>query len=43
VESLVVSQSMIDAAGMPKLSGPPVTAHYSPGVDVEVFGPWPVT
>lgn len=43
VENLVVSQSMIEAAGMPKVSGPPVTAHFSPGVEVEVFGPWPVT
>ena len=43
VEKLEVAQSMIEAARMPKLAGPPVTAHFSPGVDVEVFGPWPVT
>lgn len=42
VHHVDVTQSMIDAAGMPKIAGPPVTAHFSPGVDVEVFGPWPV-
>ncbi|MBN8615365.1 MAG: DUF2071 domain-containing protein [Deltaproteobacteria bacterium] len=43
VENLRVTQSMIEAAGMPRVEGAPITAHYSPGVDVEVFGPWPVT
>jgi uncharacterized protein YqjF (DUF2071 family) len=34
--------TLIEAAGLPAQKGPPVTAHFSPGVDVEVFGPWPV-
>jgi uncharacterized protein YqjF (DUF2071 family) len=37
-----VRQSIIDAAGMPAQTSPPACAHFSPGVDVEVFGPYPV-
>ncbi len=36
-----ISQSLFEAAGLPAVAGPPRTAHFSPGVDVEVFGPWP--
>ena len=36
-----VECDLIAAAGMPRQSGPPDTAHFSPGVDVEVFGPAP--
>ncbi len=32
---------LMRAAGL-DVDGPPVLVHYSPGVDVEVFGPWPV-
>ena len=35
-------QSIVEAAGMPAQTSPPVCAHFSPGVDVEVFGPYPV-
>jgi len=37
-----LSQSIIVAGGMPRVSEAPVCAHFSPGVDVEVFGPYPV-
>lgn len=37
-----VRQSILDAGGMPAQTSPPVCAHFSPGVDVEVFGPYPV-
>ncbi len=30
-------ESLFTAAGLPTASGPPLYAHYSPGVDVEVF------
>lgn len=39
IESL--DQTILQAAGLPTPSGPPATAHFSAGVDVEVFGPWP--
>lgn len=38
-----IEHSMIEAAGMPTPSRGPAAVHFSPGVDVEVFGPWPVT
>lgn len=38
-----IEQSMIQAAGMPAPDAGPAAVHFSPGVDVEVFGPWPVT
>lgn len=37
---LRVEQTLTQAAGLPALSRPPEIAHFSPGVDVEVFGPW---
>jgi len=33
---------LLAAAGMPDPGRPPDFAHFSPGVDVEVYGPWPV-
>lgn len=33
--------TLVDAVGEPS-SRRPAAVHYSPGVDVEVFGPWPV-
>ena len=42
VNLTTLSQSMIEAAGMPRVNDGPVCAHFSPGVDVEVFGPYPV-
>jgi len=38
-----MSQSLLTAAGLPLVGEPPATVHFSPGVDVEVFGPWPVS
>jgi len=38
-----IEHSMIEAAGMPTPAQGPAAVHFSPGVDVEVFGPWPVT
>jgi uncharacterized protein YqjF (DUF2071 family) len=35
---LVVEDGLIAAAGLPGVKHPPDFAHYSPGVDVEVFG-----
>ncbi len=37
-----VEHGLIEAAGMPRPSEPPASVHFSPGVDVEVFGPYPV-
>jgi uncharacterized protein YqjF (DUF2071 family) len=37
-----IDQSLLEAAGLPTPSAPPACAHFSPGVDVEVFGPYPV-
>ena len=34
-------ETLIAAAGLPQTEGLPELAHYSPGVEVEVFGPWP--
>lgn len=36
-----LAQTLTEAAGLPALDAPPEVAHFSPGVDVEVFGPWP--
>ncbi len=37
-----VSEGLVKAAGLPAQSGPPELVHYASGVDVEVFGPWPL-
>jgi uncharacterized protein YqjF (DUF2071 family) len=37
-EVLAVEDALVAAAGLPAVSGAPATIHYSPGVDVEVFG-----
>ncbi len=42
VEALSLREGLVAAAGLPAPKGPPFCAHASPGVDVEVFGPWPV-
>lgn len=42
VEVHTLEDGLVEAAGLPKVGLPPETAHFSPGVDVEVFGPWPV-
>lgn len=34
-----LEEGLIGAAGLPSPGRPPDVAHYSPGVDVEVFGP----
>lgn len=34
---LSVKDELVAAAGLPAVAGPPKFAHYSPGVDVEVF------
>ena len=36
-EVLQVSDGLLSAAGLDSCDGPPAFAHYSPGVDVEVF------
>lgn len=41
VEQLAIRETLVTAAGLPKPTGAPFCAHASPGVDVEVFGPWP--
>lgn len=33
---------LLEAAGLPSPNRPPDVAHYSPGVDVDVYGPWDV-
>lgn len=33
---------LIEAAGLPAVTRPPDVVHASPGVEVAVFGPWPV-
>ena len=40
--ALAAIRLLIAASGLPAVSGPPMHAHYSPGVDVEVFSPQPV-
>lgn len=42
VELASLEDTLLDAAGLPPRHAP-VAAHFSHGVDVEVFGPWPVT
>lgn len=37
VEVMEVHDELVAAAGLPGIAGPPAHAHYSPGVDVEVF------
>lgn len=37
-----ISDGLIEAAGLPRARGLPDVAHFSKGVDVEVFGPWPL-
>lgn len=37
---LEVSESLLEAAGLPPTAGLPPLAHYAEGVDVEIFGPW---
>jgi uncharacterized protein YqjF (DUF2071 family) len=34
-----IEESLAEAAGLPPLPGAPDAVHFSPGVDVEVFGP----
>jgi uncharacterized protein YqjF (DUF2071 family) len=34
-----VEDELVAAAGLPTVNGPPLHAHWSPGVDVEVFAP----
>jgi len=41
-EVLEVEDSLATAAGLPQLQGLPELAHYSPGVDVEIFGLQPI-
>ncbi len=40
-EVLSLEEDLLEAAGLPSPGRPPELAHYSPGVDVRVFGPWP--
>jgi uncharacterized protein YqjF (DUF2071 family) len=40
-EVLELDEGLFEAAGLPPARGLPEVAHYAPGVDVEVFGPWP--
>lgn len=43
VEVLTFDEDLLAAAGLPPTDGaPPEVAHYASGVDVEVFGPYPV-
>lgn len=37
-EVIDVHDELVAAAGLPGVAGPPTYVHYSPGVDVEVFG-----
>lgn len=41
VEVDSLEEGLFAAAGLPPTNRPPELLHYSPGVDVEVFGPWP--
>jgi uncharacterized protein YqjF (DUF2071 family) len=40
---LRLEQTLTRASGLPALTRTPEIAHWSPGVDVEVFGPWPAS
>lgn len=42
VEVSELDEGLIAAAGLPQTKGLPPVAHFSKGVQVEVFGPWPV-
>ncbi|MCX5746611.1 MAG: DUF2071 domain-containing protein [Proteobacteria bacterium] len=42
-ELLAVDDQLVAAAGLPDPARAPDTVHYASGVDVEVFGPYPVT
>ena len=41
-EVLELDETLLAASGIERAMGLPEVAHFSPGVDVEVFGPWPV-
>jgi uncharacterized protein YqjF (DUF2071 family) len=41
-EADAIETTLLEAAGLPAQRGRPATLHFSPGVDVEVFGPWVV-
>lgn len=41
-EVLELDEQLVEAAGLPPTEGLPEVAHFSPGVDVSVYGPWPV-
>lgn len=36
-----LEEDLVAAAGLTRPPGPAPIAHYSPGVDVEIFAPWP--
>jgi hypothetical protein len=36
---LDVSDELIGASGLPQPQGPPPLAHWSPGVDMELYAP----
>ena len=42
VQVHALEEELLKAAGLPSPQGPPEVAHFSPGVEVEVFGPWPI-
>lgn len=39
-EVLAIDDGLVEAAGFARASATPDAVHFSPGVDVEVFGPW---
>jgi uncharacterized protein YqjF (DUF2071 family) len=43
VEVAELEDQLVAAAGLPAPSRPYDAVHYAAGVDVEVFGPWPVS
>jgi hypothetical protein len=42
VELAALEDDLVAAAGLPRPDRPHDAVHYAAGVDVEVFGPWPV-
>lgn len=42
-EILSLEQGLIRAAGFEHVTSAPEAVHFAAGVDVDVFGPWPVT
>jgi uncharacterized protein YqjF (DUF2071 family) len=38
-----IHDDLVGAAGLPRVDRAPEVAHFSPGVEVEVFGPHPVS